>query len=498
MADGEGKMKFQSERLNGAGAIAAAASDCQAAAARGVPGYPVTELAGALFKAVGGGWADNEKAAMALAVGASAVGRRNVVVTKQVGGNVLLDTLVAAAYQGINAGIVVILGDDPHPVMSIHPQDSRWFGAAAGVAVLDPQNPASAYVAVREAFTLSEETGTPVIVRVTPRMLESSGLVKRSPGPAAPETTTTVDREGWRFTWHGRARRLYHEVWPALEKKANSWVLNRAAPGGNVGLMTTGSTGELVRSFEGEYSHLSLAHVYPPPLRLIEKFLAEHEPVIMFEEPGCFLESLLGGRVFGKLTGHVPFCELKEDDVRRAVSLVQSGGRLPAPPDDLLGDRQPGERICDDCPFAMVYQRLSELKTPVAGDQGCTTYAAFPPLEAVDLLYDLGSGPSVAAGCGQGALAVTGDYALLHSGLAGLLDAVHHRRDLKLLVLANGCSALTGGQPTPDLYPLVTAVVGDVEIVQAWQFDIEKVKKKLKEPGVWVQFILGECPKEHG
>ncbi len=74
------------------------------------------------------------------------------------------------------------------------------------------------------------------------------------------------------------------------------------------------------------------------------------------------------------------------------------------------------------------------------------------------------------------------------------MDAVHHRRDLKLLVLANGCSALTGGQPTPDVFPLVSAVVGDVEIIHAWQFDIGKLKKKLEEPGVWVQFIRGNCP----
>jgi len=46
-------------------------------------------------------------------------------------------------------------------------------------------------------------------------------------------------------------------------------------------------------------------------------------------------------------------------------------------------------------------------------------------------------------------IALSGDSGFLHSGLAGLVDAVHTGAPLTVVVLDNGTTALSGGQPHP-------------------------------------------------
>ncbi|WP_280249063.1 thiamine pyrophosphate-dependent enzyme, partial [Nocardia abscessus] len=48
-------------------------------------------------------------------------------------------------------------------------------------------------------------------------------------------------------------------------------------------------------------------------------------------------------------------------------------------------------------------------------------------------------------------IAVTGDFALMHSGIEAVLEATDQALPVVLVVLANGIQAQTGGQPVPRL-----------------------------------------------
>jgi indolepyruvate ferredoxin oxidoreductase alpha subunit len=77
-----------------------------------------------------------------------------------------------------------------------------------------------------------------------------------------------------------------------------------------------------------------------------------------------------------------------------------------------------------------------------------------PPWELLDVKYGMGSSIGLAAGLARAHLsqkivALSGDSALLHSGLSELIDAVQAGVEMLVVVLANGTTALSGGQPHP-------------------------------------------------
>jgi indolepyruvate ferredoxin oxidoreductase alpha subunit len=110
--------------MNGLWAAVQAAEDAAAWVRTYVPGYPITDLAAALKAEI----SVNEKVALEIALGASATGRRALVIVKQVGMNILADPLVISATQTIGSGLVIIAGDDLGPRFSQAEMDSRFYG----------------------------------------------------------------------------------------------------------------------------------------------------------------------------------------------------------------------------------------------------------------------------------------------------------------------------------------------------------------------------------
>ena len=98
-------------------------------------------------------------------------------------------------------------------------------------------------------------------------------------------------------------------------------------------------------------------------------------------------------------------------------------------------------------------------------DIGCYTLGLLPPLSVADYLLCMGSSVSTAAGIsratGQKVIAFIGDSTFFHSGIAGLVNAVHNRHDFLLVVLDNGTTAMTGHQPHPGVKPAPPGYGGD-------------------------------------
>ena len=97
------------------------------------PGTPSTEVTEELAKydEVYCEWAPNEKVALEVAVGAAFAGKRSFCAMKHVGLNVAADPLFTSSYTGSNAGIVIVVADDPGMHSSQNEQDSRHYAIAA-------------------------------------------------------------------------------------------------------------------------------------------------------------------------------------------------------------------------------------------------------------------------------------------------------------------------------------------------------------------------------
>lgn len=456
-----------------------------------VPGYPVTDLA----RALGAEIAVNEKVAFESALGASATGIRSLVIVKQLGMNILADPLAISATHTTGAGIVVLVGDDLGPRGSQIEMDSRYYGPLTELPVLDPSAP-DLYRAVAEAFRVSEENSIPVILRVTSDVLEDAGTgAAGESGTPAPleRAPRCFDRSIWELTAKGRHQRHLAKVLPALSDASEAAACVRLR--GETGVIASGSVAPLAEAVCEETGSSLLVTLYshPLPMKAIDRFLGMHRLVLVAEGPRPFIESHLRG-VRGRLTGHLPYGRIEAKDLRTAISLIHIS--------DLRGDIEietaagrPARRsICQGCPFMPLYAVLSRMDVPVAGDAGCTILSL--RMGAVDMVYGLGSSIGVASGFREKGIAIVGDYALAHTGIQGLINAIWHGKNVLVGVIWNRVAAMTGFQDVFDLEQVLRALVPDLRIVEmpAPEQEVERIiRDELSSPGVSLVIFRGTC-----
>ncbi|QGP91531.1 hypothetical protein MGLY_08660 [Neomoorella glycerini] len=158
--------------------------------------------------------------------------------------------------------------------------------------------------------------------------------------------------------------------------------------------------------------------------------------------------------------------------------------------------------MCPGCPHRGVFYVLKKLGLVVAGDIGCYTLGATPPLQAMDTCICMGASLGVAMGLEKArgpefarrVVAVIGDSTFLHSGMTGLLDMVYNGSNGTLIILDNGTTAMTGHQdhpgtgytaaqrpaPKADLKQIARALgVQRVQVVDS--YDLEAVEKAIRE-----------------
>jgi len=90
---------------------------------------------------------------------------------------VAADPLFTISYQGVNAGLVICVADDPGMHSSQNEQDTRMIARAAMVPVVEPSDSEEARYFTKRAYELSEKYDTPVILRTTTRLAHSQGIV---------------------------------------------------------------------------------------------------------------------------------------------------------------------------------------------------------------------------------------------------------------------------------------------------------------------------------
>ncbi len=459
-ARAQAKAKPESSRLlSGNEAIAHGAWEAGVRVGCGYPGTPSTEILEALARLPGVAceWAPNEKVALEVAVGASVAGGRALCTMKHVGVNVAADPLFSAAYMGVNGGLVVVSADDPGMHSSQNEQDNRLLARAARVALLEPADAQEARDYAIAAFDLSETHDVPVLLRTTTRVAHSRGLVtlgQRVDVPPKPYRKNPAKYVV--LPAHGRARhaQLEGERLPALEREAERWA--REIEGSDeLAIITAGAPYLYAREAFPEASVLKLGLTHPLPSEAIRRFAQGKRRVVVVEELEPYLEEqvrALGVTCEGKnlfpRTGELSV------DLLRAGVLGEKPKRIPV---QLPAQPARPPILCAGCAHRGAFYALKQLGAVVAGDIGCYTLGALPPLAAMDTCMNMGASVGMAHGMGKvfapeerkRLVAVIGDSTFFHSGVTGLVNLVYNGGDATVVILDNGTTAMTGHQDHP-------------------------------------------------
>ncbi len=444
--------------LSGDEAVAAAALDGAVALGTGYPGTPSTEIL-EVFAALGGKaqWAPNEKVALEVAVGAAFGGARALAVMKHVGLNVAADILFTAAYSGIDGSLVVVSADDPGMSSSQNEQDNRRYAVAAAVPMLEPADSQDCYDLTLAALEISHRWQIPVLLRMTTRACHSKSILRHRQNRQAAQATHFQRNIPWRVMIPAHARPAHQRLRQKLseiEQFFETSSLNRIVPGdAELGIICSGVAYLHAREAAPGASFLKLATTHPLPMQLIRRFAAGVKRCVVIEELDPYLADAL--RAAGVDVESAParyrFGELNVSRVRRI--LARDDNPEPTP----LKGKPP--ELCSACPYRVPFNILRKLDCIVAGDIGCYTLGALPPLQAMDSQLCMGASLGVGLGLrhvlpeseARRVISVIGDSTFMHSGITGLVEMVYNPPPSGhvLLILDNGTTAMTGQQEHP-------------------------------------------------
>lgn len=514
-------MEKTRELLSGNEAIGRGAIESGISLAVGYPGTPSTEIIEYLAKKFEGQamWAANEKVALEMAIGATYAGKRALCTMKHVGLNVALDPLMTAAYLGVKAGLVIIVADDPGAYSSQNEQDTRYLVRFAKIPCLEPSDSQEAKDMVIKAFDLSEKFGLPVIVRSVTRISHSYTPVtineprKENPTKIIKDPPTMIAVPSNVIACHKRL----NDKQPQLIQWSNDSGLNQIIKkkGQTKGIITCGITYAYAGEFSEEFAILKIG-AYPFDEKIIKKFIRGLQEVWVFEEGYPFIEDIAlkySSKIKGRRSGHISMeDELGTEAFRK--HFVNDSPVASIKHDPPLPGRPPV--MCPGCSHREFYISLNNAKpTFVAGDIGCYTLGAAPPLRALDTCLCMGASISKAAGMAlqgvSGVVAVIGDSTFLHTGIPSLISAVYNKADILVAILDNSAVAMTGHQPTPatgitakgqeggkvDLVELCKSCgVDSVEVFSPYEQkerNTEIIKEKLNMKGVHVVISRAPC-----
>lgn len=470
------------------------------------PGTPSTEVLETLsqVKDIHAEWSVNEKVAMEVAIGGSLSGVRSMACMKHVGVNVASDPLMTVAYTGVNAGLVLMVADDPGMFSSQNEQDTRHFARLGKIPCLEPSDSSEARAFTKTAFELSELFDMPVILRTTTRISHCKSVVETGT-PEFP-ASRRLSRDFGKYVMLPSNAKKRHVVIEDRLLQLKEWgettQLNQIIDGDrDTGFITSGISFQYVREAFPKAAVLKLGITFPLPEKLIAKFAASVSRLAVVEELDPFLEEQiksLGIKVHvGK--NALPRCgEFSPRLIREKIS----GSVLPMK-EPVAGLLMRPPTFCPGCSHRGLFTVLAKLKLFVSGDIGCYTLGALPPFSAMHTCICMGASISAAHGIAKGLslqgvhqkpVAVIGDSTFLHSGITGLVNMVYNGGDAIVIIMNNDTTGMTGGQehagtgrtakgneaPRLDISRLCQAI-GAKRVREIDAYNVKEFEKIMKE-----------------
>jgi indolepyruvate ferredoxin oxidoreductase alpha subunit len=424
-----------------------------------VPGSPASsladaaELAGIVVEDL-----QNEKAAAEAAFGYAWVGGIGSLLMKGNGTLVAAEPLDNAGPHGSGA-LLVIVGDDTCASSSTVPTDARRVARCLDLPVIEPIDGASIDEVIRLAIDLSLDSSRPVFVRFT----KALAAIEAPAATSVPELRArriAVDRvRVHQLTKESRYRR-FRQGDELVQTYANR------APIGLVegqedacfGIVVGGAlwSAEAAALAPFKVPQLGLTMSYPLPEAVFD--LARTLPTLLVLEEGTDVieQELILGLVKrnitcvirGQRSGHVPLLGPRDEgDVVQALK----GGRVRRA---RLAWKEVTERPSHE--YELLFDVLRDVRATrqitLHSCVGSSITAAYPPWQVMDTALNLGGATGVALGAsfrGEPAIAIVGDYGVLHSAASAHDQAYELDARVLTVVLANGVSGKTGGHPAP-------------------------------------------------
>ncbi|MAG18220.1 MAG: indolepyruvate ferredoxin oxidoreductase subunit alpha [Candidatus Diapherotrites archaeon] len=466
--------------LSGNEAISRGALEAGISVATSYPGSPCTEIlasiAGSAKKTgVYAEWSVNEVVAFELAAGASFANKRALCAMKNLGANTIMDFLNVVAYTGVNAGLVLIVADDPEPMSSQHAVDSRLHSIMAKIPCLEPTNGQEAKEMTKFAFEFSEKFKVPVQIRITQKIAQTSFVVELGEIKKR-NSEAFFTKEPSRFVCIPKNVKVLHkkhnEKLELIEKEFDGFLFNELKiVDSELGIITSGISfnyaTEALERLGVKASVLKITSTNPIPTKLIKEIFSNSKKVLVIEELEPIMEwkvreiaskTHFSGHIFGTTTKHVPReSELNVELTEKAIAGVLELNYEEIKPEE-IPKRVPA--LCSGCSHIGFYGALKnamqelENEFVVIGDRGCYNLAAHPPISALDTCMNMGASIPMASGFAKAGykgniVAVIGDSTFLHSGVQGLMNSVVNNSNITICVLDNSVTAMTGGQPHP-------------------------------------------------
>jgi indolepyruvate ferredoxin oxidoreductase alpha subunit len=476
-------------------AIARAAIEADVRVAAAYPGTPTSEVIESLglvadLHGTHVEWAVNEKVALETTAAAAIVGVRSMAVMKQVGVNVAADSLMVVNLSGVNAGMVIVVGDDPGAWVSQNEQDTRSYARMANLPMFEICNPQEGLRMTRLAFDVSERIKLPVFVRTTTKVSHSSGVVELGTIDKTPNRAR-YERDIDRYYLADVTAQKRHE-WQRKQMRALPKLLQslNMSPlsikrGQKFGVLASGGAynyaADAIRNLglKDAIATLKVETAHPLPEERIKTLLQRTKKLLVIEELEPFMENQLrelayelpGRRcaeIHGRRTGVVPEgTELNYEIVASSLrSIAGKGIRITQDKTELairaeIAKVVPprGWTLCAGCPhmgtfyaLKMLARKTRQKRIASVSDVGCYSVPAYTPLGNIDVAMCMGSGIALASGLAYAGLdlpivATIGDSTFFHSGIPPLIDAVTNNAHVCILVCDNETTAMTGHQP---------------------------------------------------
>ncbi len=472
------------------------------------PGSPTVEIMESLMECEGihSQWATNEKVALEIAIGGSFAGARSMVSMKHVGINIASDPFMTFTQVRTNGGFVLVVGDDPGLSSSQNEQDSRFYAKFANAALLEPSTAQEIKDYVGEAFRISEEFGTPVILKLTTTLCHSRAVVTL--GERVETTVPGFVEDQARYCmlppYAPKQQHYMQERLQKLQELSESSPLNTYLDSGrrDTLIITSGVSYEYLKELDLGLSVVKLGMSFPVPIEKIRQIAAEYRQVLVIEELMPFMEEILKangivveGKRFFSFTGELTTDRIREGLLTSGV-IAQDSKAVPLE-SVKLPPRTP--MLCAGCPHRPIFDILKKARATVVGDIGCYSLGILEPFEVLKTNVSMGASLGIVQGMAKAQrqagkvrplVATIGDGTFFHSGLAGFVDLAKTKENITVIVLDNRTTAMTGGQVTPttgsytgneELYhasiPEILRSFGIADITVVDQFEYDRTKQ---------------------
>jgi indolepyruvate ferredoxin oxidoreductase alpha subunit len=374
--------------------------------------------------------------------------------------------------------------------------DSRYYLKLLKIPALEPSNPQECLEFTKCAFEISRELKIPVIIRLVTMVAHARSNVKL--GKLVPpkldktfDLSPEVNVASRLYFLDLKQDQIYNRMNRALVKSENSslnWIENENATNiFSLGIITSGVSYnyviEALDFLDLKAPILKLGFINPLPEKKIVAFLKQFKQVFVVEENDAYLETQVlaiaqKNGVQTKIHGKDPFSYSKKYSVLNfvgelnptevALALMKITNLTPkinlkqikAKKYETVRRRPV---LCPGCPYGTIGYALKKvvkrLKSKTGKeiyfyqDIGCYTLLSFPPYFFANVKYCMGSSIALAQGVTHTDdslnIAIIGDGTFFHSGIPALLNGIHNKAPILVLILYNGWIGMTGQQPHP-------------------------------------------------